>query len=272
GSSEDMTEHTATTPSGQTFILAVVSGKGGVGKSMTSVNTADTLNRMGYRVALIDVDIGLSNCATLMNEPSGYSVSRWVGGECCLEDLPQDCSGVTLVTASDDPGSNHFEPGLLMDALDQVSDWLCEDHQFVIIDTPAGAGEMTLWALDKAHLGAVVLVDEPTSVADAYRLCKYVYSIDPGYPFACIVNQAENEMTAGSTFKRFNTILNYFMDQQAAYLGFIPASPSIRDSIRQQRPLGKADPGHSVLVEFQFISANLIGLSGSPARQHSSTY
>jgi flagellar biosynthesis protein FlhG len=134
----------------QPFILTVISGKGGVGKSMTSVNTSEMLSNLGYRVALIDADIGLSNCATLLNEPVIASVTHWINGDCGLEDLPHDCGTVTLVTGSDEPGKYHFQPDLLMDALDQVTAHLAQNHDFIVIDTPAGAGEISLWALDRA--------------------------------------------------------------------------------------------------------------------------
>ena len=224
------------------LILSFVSGKGGVGKSMTSVNTAETLHGMGYRVALIDVDMGMSNCATLMNEPSGRCVSHWIRGECCLEDLPQETNGVTLVTASDDPDHQDIDQELMLEALDQVLIYLSDDHDFLIIDTAAGIGQTTLWALERAQLGVIVLVDEPTSISDVYRLCKYVYGMDPTYPFACIVNRASDEDSATQTFKRLNSILNYFLQQQADYLGFIPFSQTVVQAIRDQLPVMRSAP------------------------------
>jgi len=254
----------------QPFIFTVISGKGGVGKSMTSVNTAEMLGKMGYRVALIDADIGLSNCATLLNEPVVASVSHWIEGKCRLEDLMQDCGSFTLITGSDEPG--HEVPGeLLMDALDQLTLYLSHNHDFIIIDTPAGAGEMTLWGLDKAHLGVIVLVDEPTAISDVYRLCKYVYNIDPAYSFAGIVNFAENEETADSTYQRFNTILNYFLQKQIPYLGFIPASQEIRDAVQQQNPVVRAKPDSSIFHDLEFISQNLIGYASNVSKQPSVT-
>lgn len=245
----------------ESFVIAVISGKGGVGKSVTSVNISEMLHHMGYRVLLIDADIGLSNCSTLLNEPVTASVAQWINGECGLEDITQTCGGISLVTGSDEPGQYHIQPEVMMDALDQVLLNLTAEYDFIIIDTPAGAGEMTLWALDQAHVGTIILVDEPAAVSDVYRLCKYVYEMDPEYEFTSIVNFADNEESAESTFKRFNTILNYFLKKQTAYLGFIPASTIIRDIVQSQETLLRLNQNHSLLREFQFISGNIIGLA-----------
>jgi flagellar biosynthesis protein FlhG len=249
------------------FILAVISGKGGVGKSMASVTLAEVLCGMGYRTALMDADIGLSNCATLLNETVTASVADWIRGDCMLEDLPHKCGLLTLVTGSDQPGKVEFQPDLMMDAMDQVADYLASGHDFILIDTPAGAGEMSLWALDRAGIGTVILVDEPTAISDVYRLCKYVYSIDPEYPFAAIVNLAEGEKDAEDTAKRFNTILSYFLNKEAAFLGFIPSSEQIRTAIKNQVPLSRSENSGKVMNEFQFIAQNIIGLAARQPKQ-----
>lgn len=250
------------TPLHQPFIVSVISGKGGVGKTMTSVNIAEMLQSIGFRVALIDADIGLSNCSTFFNEQISYSVAHWIRGKCGLEDLPHSCGDITLVTGSDDPAHHTFEPDLMVDAMDQVVNFLAEDHDFIIIDTPAGAGEMTLWGLDRAHIGTLILVDEPTAISDVYRLCKYVYGIDPDYAFAGIVNFGEDEESAQSTCGRFNNILDYFLQKKITYLGFIPASIAIKNSVKDQRTLLQSNPGDPILEEFRFIAENIAGLAG----------
>jgi|TARA_R100000963_G_scaffold34707_1_gene29260 flagellar biosynthesis protein FlhG len=242
----------------QPFVFAVISGKGGVGKSMASVNTATMLNQLGYKVALLDADLGLANCATLLNEPVSATVSNWIQGNCGLDDLPYYSSGITLVTGANEPGQNRFDTDLFMDALDQVVAYLKDDHDFIIIDTPAGAGDMALWALDTSDVGVLVLVDEPTAISDVYRLCKYVFNIDPAYRFASIVNYAENEETAENTYERFNTILTYFLQKNTNYLGFIPASDRIRESVQQQKPLIHLETEPELLKEFEFIAQNIM--------------
>lgn len=251
----------------QPFVLAVISGKGGVGKSMTAVNLASSLNHAGYRAAILDADIGLSNCATLLNEQVTSTVGQWIHGDCSLDHLPHRLPEFTLVTAADDPSQQSIQPDVFMDAMDQVMMKLKEDHDFIIIDTPAGAGEMALWALDSADLGALLIVDEPTAISDVYRLCKYVLNIDPAYRFGSIVNFADSEESADSTFSRFNTILNYFLQQKTDYLGFVPVSESIRESIQKQKTLRQLSGKDPVIVEFDFIAQNVISFANQAVQE-----
>jgi flagellar biosynthesis protein FlhG len=242
----------------QPFVFSVISGKGGVGKTMTSVNTAAMLNKMGYQVAVIDADLGLANCATLLNETVEATVSDWISGECHLQDLIQNVNGISLITASNDPATQNLKTEVMMDALDQVISHLKQTNDFIIIDTPAGAGEMVLWALDSSQLATLVLVDEPAAISDVYRLCKYVFNIDPGYRFASIVNFAENEESAENTLKQFNNILDYFLGKKSEYFGFIPASDRIHEAIRKQHTLLELTEEKSILKELEFIAQNVI--------------
>lgn len=245
------------------FVFAVISGKGGVGKSMSAINMGAMLNDMGYKVAIIDADLGLANCAMMFNHPVEKTVCEWIQGECSLEETCQDINGITLITAADDPFELKLGSELIMDALDQVVYSLKATHDFILIDTPAGAGEMTLWALDAAELGILILVDEPSAISDVYRLCKYVFSIDPEYHFGGIVNFAEHEESAQSTIQRFNTILTYFLEKECTYLGFIPEHEQIRKAIRKQNTLLGMDSNNPIISEMEFITQNLISTSNT---------
>lgn len=242
----------------QPLVLAVVSGKGGVGKSMMSVNLAETFRQSGYRTALIDADLGLSNCATLLNEQPDFTVVHWVRGECSLEELPHKCGGITLVTGSDAPGEVEYHPDDVTDALDQVVQFLSRSHEIVIIDTPAGAGEFSLWALDRADMGLLLLVDEPTAISDVYRFCKYVLSIDPSYPFVSVVNFATDAASAVSVHERFNTILGYFLKRQVPLMGHIPDDKRVKEAVVRQIPVTRMSLSDEIGKEFAYVTMNLI--------------
>ena len=242
-------------------VFAVISGKGGVGKSLSTVNLASMLNDMGYKVAIIDVDLGLANCATLFNQSVKTTLCQWIANDCSLEDTFQNIGGITLVTAANDPIEVKIGNELIMDGLDQLIDYLQPTHDFIFIDTPAGAREMTIWALDVAECGLVVLVDEPSAISDTYRLCKYVLHIDPDYDFGGLVNFAENEQDAQSTIERFNTILTHFLNRKCNYMGFIPHHPQVKEAVKKQHTLLGIEPNNPINNEIEFLAQNIMSKS-----------
>ncbi|MEO1022055.1 MAG: P-loop NTPase [Bacteroidota bacterium] len=251
------------TPLHTSFIATVLSGKGGAGKSMATINTATMLTDFGYNVAIIDADLGLSNCATLLGQQVPHTVSHWIDGSCTLDQVMTQHHGVTLVTCANDPAQNKYAADIFMDALDQIIGYLKIRHDFILIDTPAGAVEMTFWALDASDIGVLMLIDEPTAVSDVYRLCKYVYSIDPTYIFSAIVNFAESDEAAKNTFQRFNNILDYFLKKEAQYFGFIPASTDVKQSVIQQQTLLESGAGDHIVHEIEFIAQNMIAYAAT---------
>ncbi len=251
----------------QSYIVAFASGKGGVGKSLATVNTAETLQSMGYRVAILDADLGLSNCATLLNETTPGSVMDIMKKHARVEQITQKTeSGITLVTGADEPSLVHVDWSVLYPSLDLVLRRLRNDHDFVLIDTPAGASDLSFWALDRADLGMLVVVGEPTAISDVYRFSKFVLEVDPAYPFAAIVNFANDEDDAREILDRFNSIVNHFMNRRFPYLGFIPMAESIRQSVLDQKPFVCTESESRASEEVRYIAEALIGLSKQESR------
>ncbi len=244
------------------FIVSTASGKGGVGKTMATINMAESLAAEGRKVALIDADLGLSNCAALMNEQVPATALDVLKEQSYVSDLFQTTeSGITLVTGADEPDPHIQDWSLLYPVLDEVIRKLRSNHDFILIDTPAGTSDLSLWALDRSDLCTLILADEPTVISDVYRFCKFVMDIDPAYPFATIVNFANDESGARSTASRFNTVLDHFMGRDLPFLGQIPASDEIRDSIKQQVPVTTLHPEAIVTQEFKYIAQTLISIS-----------
>ncbi|RMF52611.1 MAG: MinD/ParA family protein [Bacteroidetes bacterium] len=220
-----------------TTIVALTSGKGGVGKSLIAVNLAETLTRQGHRVALVDADLGQGDCAILLNETPRASVLDAVRGKALLvETLHETRSGFTLVQAVPEAGEADGLEGRLFEALDRLLSDLRRTHDVILVDAPAGADGAVRWALDRADLGILVLVGEPTAVADTYRLAKFVWMNDPAYPLGLVINYADDEADARDIAGRFAQITNHFTGQETLYLGWVPFSPEIRRSVIEQTP------------------------------------
>lgn len=241
------------------YIVSFASGKGGVGKSIATINMAESLISEGYRVAVIDADLGLSNCAALLNEQIPATVLDLHNEQCYLEDvIHMTDTGLTLVTGADEPDARISDWSILYPELDQVIRALQRDHDFILIDTPAGVSHLSLWALDRSDRCVLMLVDEPTVISDVYRFCKYIMQIDPAYPFSTIVNFVEEEKQAVDVVTRFNQILIHFLDRRIPYLGYLPSDPAIRQSVSEQRSLANHFPESEAAKEFRFLADTLV--------------
>jgi flagellar biosynthesis protein FlhG len=197
---------------------------------------AETLVAMGHRVALIDVDLGQGACSLLLNETPRASVLEFAQHMALAEDvLHRTESGITLSQGVADAGKVS-DPTLLFSALDELLVTLRKTHDYILLDTPAGTEGAVRWALDRADLGILVLVGEPTAISDAYRLTRMIWDLDPEYPMGAVVNFADTEAEARSVVDRFGKVTEYFTGKVTKYLGWVPFSAQIRRSVQNQRP------------------------------------
>ncbi len=225
----------------ETTTIAIVSGKGGVGKSVVAANLAETLAWAGHAVALLDADAGQGAQSILFNEGPAAGLLDWAEGRAAHADcFHETLSGVTLAQAALSPVEG--APAALFAALDETLAALRERHRFVLIDAPAGVDSLVRWALDRADFGLVVVVGEPTAIADAYRLAKTVWSLDESYPFALVVNYADGEADADGIADRFARVTRQFTGQAPAFLGWVPFSPLVRQSVAAQTPAVRTYP------------------------------
>lgn len=226
-----------------TNTIAFASGKGGVGKSVVTVNLAEVLARRGHSVALIDADLGHSDSHILLNEAPATTVLDTVD-----EAVPRRAAlhetdaGITLVQAASRPHErDRTASQTLYEALDELLIHLRDEHDYVLIDSPSGTRGPVRWSLDRADLGALILVGEPTAVADAYRLVKLLWTADPDYPLGVVVNFADDEADARSIAERFEAITTRFLDQAPSLLGWIPYARPVRQSVSEQTPIVRTE-------------------------------
>ncbi|MDX1518743.1 MAG: MinD/ParA family protein [Gammaproteobacteria bacterium] len=249
----------STSPSSQplhrTKVIAVTSGKGGVGKTNVSINLAIALSQIGHKVTLLDADLGLANIDVLLNLRPLRNLAHVIRGECGLEDIiipgplginiVPAASGVKMMSSLSVP-----QQAALIHAfgsLDQNSDAL-------IIDTSAGLNTGVVNFCTAAHEILVVVCNEPASVADAYAMIKVLRTDYGIHRFRVLVNMAQSHAEGRELFTRLSDVTQHYLDVILHYCGVIPRDPLLLKAVRSQRALLAAYPSSPAGMAFKDLA------------------
>ena len=237
------TPESALTPAPETAreplrVIAVTSGKGGVGKTNMSANLAALAARAGKRVLILDADLGLANVDIIFGvkpmhhigdllQPGVSAMDVLIQAGPNIHILPAG-SGVQRLTELD-----RKEKLRLVAALDEL-----EDHfDLVIIDSGAGIGDNVLFFVGMAQEVVLVLSLEPTSLVDAYAMVKVLSQQAGIRNFAVVINPVVDEMPARDMFQRLSTVTGRFLTAKLRHLGYVPRDENVHRAVMAQRPV-----------------------------------
>jgi len=220
-------------------VIAVCSGKGGVGKTFFSVHLAEYAASKGQRVLLLDADLGLANVDVMLGISAKGSVLEMVRGEKGLSELIVSSkagfdvlpggSGLYELTALDSG-----QQQVMMDEMRNVS----SDYDLVLVDAAAGIGDNVLYFVSASESALVVLTPDPTSLTDAYALIKVLSRQRDMRRFMVAVNQAE-AFDAQVAFQRLLSVADRYLDVHLDYVGNLPHSPDVRHVVQNQKLLSE---------------------------------
>jgi flagellar biosynthesis protein FlhG len=227
-----------------TLSIAVLSGKGGVGKTNLALNLSYALFRARHRVLLMDFDVGLANLDVLL----GLSPEK------NLQDLFRPEVAAIEVMLPIEPGGFDFLPAAsgvpeLLEMDDDMREILFSKlngvfgrYDYLMLDLGAGISQTVLSVAAMCHLRVLVVTPEPTSLTDAYAVIKVLrtqYGIED---FHILVNQVESQVEAKTTFKRLSAACQRFLDIEPHFLCSVRTDPALPDAVRQQIPLLRHSP------------------------------
>ena len=133
----------------------------------------------------------------------------------------------------------------------------------MIVDSPAGASDSALFFVSAVDLALIVLVAEPTSFLDAYALVKAAHLENGVTDFAVMVNMAENAKMAETNFNKFRDITMRFLDIKLHYVGMVPQSTFIRQSIVQRKPISISQPKSTLAKAYETLALRVMKTSHS---------
>lgn len=245
--------------SGDVRVIAVTSGKGGVGKTNVTANLAILAAQAGRRVLIVDGDLGLANVEILFGLTPRYHLGHLLDGTAELSQVlasgPEGVrvlpggTGVRDLTVLDDSQKLRF-----MAALDTIED----EFDLVLIDTGAGIGDNVIFFVVGAQEALLVLTPEPTSLSDAYAAVK-VLSLEGGVEhFDVLVNQVATEQQAREIYEKLCTVSRRFLKARLKLLGHLPRDENIHRAVLSQRPLVQAFPHSPAARAMKLVADKLL--------------
>lgn len=231
-------------------VIAVTSGKGGVGKTFVSANLAAALAKRGHRVLVLDADLGLANLDVVLNLYPKTTLHDVFTGKARLEDaILQAPGGFSVLLA----GSGMVEYSRLTpevrDEFLRIISGLVPHYDVVLLDTGAGISDVVLFAVSLASEVLMVATPEPTSLTDAYATIKVLVGQQQRQTVRVIVNQAARPGSGQAITNQLQQVLDRFVVTEPdspirlVHMGDIPVDPEVRQAIMRRQLLMQATPG-----------------------------
>ncbi|MCH2547577.1 MAG: AAA family ATPase [Alphaproteobacteria bacterium] len=241
-------------------IIAVASGKGGVGKTWLSITLAHHVARSGRRVLLFDGDIGLANIDVQLGLTPKKDLASVFAGKNALADVVMSYENEGFDIIAGRSGSGGF--GMLSHArLEDVKRQLLEiskQYDLVILDLGAGVEQHVRSLSAIASRCLVVLTDEPTSMTDAYAFIKLSTAKNPQQQIQVVINQATTQKEGERTYAAINKACTTFLKFSPPCAGIIRRDPKVKDAIRSQKPIIIKSPGATAATDTAALSVKLM--------------
>ncbi|MGE7914013.1 MinD/ParA family protein [Lysinibacillus xylanilyticus] len=239
--------------------IAVVSGKGGVGKSNFTINFATTLANRGKKVLIVDMDIGMGNINILIGKNVSNSLKDYLDGNKVLEEVIfEGPYGLKYIAGGSGLSSVLEWSEAMFERLVYGFEQFQKNFDYILFDMGAGA---TSWSLDLlASINEIIVVStaEPTSITDAYSMMKYIHLRDADKQLYILCNRAFSKEEGIETTERLRLTMKRFLEKEVTVLGSLPEDSVVRKAVREQVPFSLAYPDALISKTLQLIVARFI--------------
>lgn len=245
----------------QTLSVAILSGKGGVGKSNVTLNLALSLQQSGASVLVVDGDLGLANVDVLMGFTPDGTIWDVLQGRMTIDRvLHTDASGLHVLPAASGTGQQAQLDSKSCQLLLKTLRPLAERHDFVLLDLGAGLSETVRLLARSAAVQLVVTTPEPTAITDAYALLKVLGKAHHLDHFQVVINNVQDPEEVSLTRTRLLGAARKFLQVEARLIGTIRHDPLLQEAVCKRTPLLRLYPDCPAATDIAAIAKKLKSL------------
>ena len=241
-------------------VIAVTGGKGGVGKTNITLNTAIAMAKQGKRVMVLDADLGLANVDVMLGLRVEKNLSHVLSGECTLDEvLVTGPHGIKIAPATSGTQSmTELSPTQHAGLIRAFSE-LRSQVDVLIVDTAAGISDMVLSFARASQDILVVVCDEPTSLTDAYALIKILNRDYGVFRFKIVANMVRDVREGQEFFSKLSKVTGRFLDVALELVATVPFDENIRRAVRKQSAIVDAFPASPAAVAISQLATKAAG-------------
>jgi len=219
-------------------LIAITSGKGGVGKTNFILNLAIAMSIRGKKVLLVDADMNLSNIDVLLGVYPEFTLANLLDDDITAEKLLlEGPRGIKILSASSGDFMIMQNQKKFQQALIQVYMDMRKEFDYILVDTGAGITDYTLDFLFPAEKIVVITTPDPTAITDAYAMIKILYFRAKNPNISLVINMVQTEEEAKNIYNKINLIVQHFLNKTVNYYGCILLDNNIKEAVREQVPL-----------------------------------
>ncbi|MBN1569031.1 MAG: P-loop NTPase [Acidobacteria bacterium] len=232
--------------------VAIISGKGGVGKTFITANLAATLSLNGSRVLVVDADLGLANLDILLGVTPDLSILDVIRGDQPLDKvLLQTQKGFDFLPAASGLPEGTALTQILAEGMESILGSIEDRYDFILFDAGAGVGDVVLFFAGLSDEILLVATPEPTSLMDTYAAIKILNQLHGRSGFLLVVNQTNPDHSGQigtAVVGHLQSVISKFIDSdkknpvRIELIGSIPMDPAIPHAIRQRQLLAEVSP------------------------------